>query len=79
MAKGGEPTGFYISGEDKLFVPAQARIEKNSVVVWSKSVPHPVAVRFAFTNADQPNLFNKEGLPVNLFRTDQWNDISTVK
>jgi sialate O-acetylesterase len=37
-----------------------------------------VAVRFGFTNYDMPNVFSKEGLPVNLFRTDNW-DVVTVK
>lgn len=63
---------FYIAGEDKIFKPAQAKIEKNSVVVWSKDVPEPVAVRFGFRNGATLNLYNKEGVPVNLFRTDEW-------
>jgi sialate O-acetylesterase len=71
MAKGGEPNSFFICGEDKIFVPAQARIEGSEVVVWSKDVPNPVAVRFGFTNTAMPNLFSKEGLPVDLFRTDK--------
>jgi sialate O-acetylesterase len=29
-------------------------------------------VRFGFSNEAIPNLFSKEGLPVNLFRTDDW-------
>jgi len=35
-----------------------------------------VAVRFAFENGDEPNLFNKEGLPASTFRTDDWNIIT---
>ena len=43
------------------------------VAMAQKEVPWgPVAVRFGFTNAAMPNLFSKEGLPVNLFRTDDW-------
>jgi sialate O-acetylesterase len=72
-AKGGALTEFYISGEDKNFVPATATIEGNTVIVWNKNVKKPIAVRFGFTNAAMPNLFSKEGLPVNLFRTDDWN------
>lgn len=72
VSKGGVPTEFYIAGEDQKFVPAQAKIEGNTVVVWSKSVKKPVAVRFGFSNGSMPNLFTKEGLPVNLFRTDDW-------
>jgi sialate O-acetylesterase len=40
--------------------------------VWSKDVAKPVAVRFGFRNAATLNLYNKEGVPVNLFRTDDW-------
>ncbi|MDZ7292206.1 MAG: sialate O-acetylesterase [candidate division KSB1 bacterium] len=72
MSKGGDPTEFYIAGADKNFQPAIAKIEGNTVVVWNKSVKKPVAVRFGFSNAAMPNLFSKEGLPVNLFRTDDW-------
>lgn len=75
---GGAPTEFYIAGEDKVFVPATAKIEGSSVVVWNKAVKQPVAVRFGFTNAAMPNLFSKEGLPVNSFRTDDW-DVHTLQ
>lgn len=66
------PTEFYIAGEDKNFLPAMAKIEGSTVVVWNKGIKNPVAVRFGFTNAAMPDLFSKEGLPVNLFRTDYW-------
>lgn len=72
ISKGKELTEFYIAGEDKNFVPAKAKIERNTVVVWNEKVINPVAVRFGFTNGAMPNLFSKEGLPVNLFRTDNW-------
>jgi sialate O-acetylesterase len=71
MSKG-PLTEFYIAGEDKIFKSAETKIEKNSVVVWSKDVAKPVAVRFGFRNAAILNLYNKEGVPVNLFRTDDW-------
>lgn len=71
-AKGGEITGFYIAGDDRKFVAAKAKIEGNTVVVSNNLVSHPVAVRFGFTNSDMPNLYSKDGLPVNLFRTDNW-------
>ncbi len=66
------PNEFYIAGSDQKFLYANARIEGKSVVVWNKAVKEPVAVRFGFSNTSIPNLFNKEGMPVNLFRTDQW-------
>ncbi len=72
ISKGGAPTEFYIAGEDQKFVPARAKIVGSSVVVWNKEVKKPVAVRFGFSNEAMPNLFTKDGLPVNLFRTDDW-------
>jgi sialate O-acetylesterase len=63
---------FYIAGADQNFLFASARIEGNTVVVWNKAVKVPVAVRFGFSNTSMPNLFSKEGLPVNTFRTDNW-------
>jgi len=77
MSKGDTMTEFFIAGSDKNFVPAHAKIEKNAIVVSSKSVKAPIAVRFAFRNGAHPNLFSKEGLPVNPFRTDSW-DVQVV-
>jgi sialate O-acetylesterase len=72
MSKGKEPVEFFIAGADENFVPASAKIEGNTVVVWNEAIKDPVAVRFAFRNGAMPNLFSKEGLPVNPFRTDDW-------
>jgi sialate O-acetylesterase len=65
-------TQFMIAGEDKQFVDAEAKIKGNSMIVHNKEIKKPVAVRFSFDNASIPNLFNTEGLPVSLFRTDDW-------
>jgi sialate O-acetylesterase len=73
MSKGDTLSEFFIAGNDKNFVPANAKIEKSTIIVWSKNVKDPVAVRFAFRNGTKPNLFSKEGLPVNPFRTDDWD------
>ncbi|HQS52950.1 MAG TPA: sialate O-acetylesterase, partial [Daejeonella sp.] len=79
IAKGGQITSFEIAADDKVFLPAQAKIEGNTITVYSKKIKNPVAVRFAFNNTAIPNLFNKEGLPVNLFRTDNWEmDTSAI-
>jgi sialate O-acetylesterase len=75
--KGDTISGFYISGKDEVFKPASAKIEGNTIIVWQNDIQHPVAVRFDFTNSSIPNLFSKEGLPVNLFRTDDWDDVNT--
>jgi sialate O-acetylesterase len=77
--KGDKLTYFTIAGSDKVFHPANALIENNTVLVSSDDVKNPVAVRFAFANTDEPNLFNKEGLPASTFRTDEWNIITLPK
>jgi sialate O-acetylesterase len=69
VAKGGPLAQFAIAGADKKFVWAQARIEGNTVVVWSDQVPAPVAVRYAWAdNPEGANLYNKEGLPASPFQ-----------
>ena len=70
--RGGDPKEFYIAGDDKNFLPAIVKIEGNTVLVYNKKIKSPVAVRFGFSNTSIPNLFSREGLPVNLFRTDDW-------
>jgi len=76
MAKNGELTHFEIAGIDEIFYPASAIIDGETVVLESDKVKKPVAVRFAFFNTDEPNFFNREGLPASTFRTDNWQ-IST--
>lgn len=66
------PTCFTIAGEDQVFHPATAVIDGAAVVVRSDNVKTPVAVRFAWGEADQPNLENGAGLPAPPFRTDDW-------
>lgn len=72
MTKGGPAIGFYIAGADKIFYPAQVKIAADKVVVWSKVVANPVAVRYAFSNTAVGNIFSREGLPLSPFRTDDW-------
>lgn len=69
-------TCFTIAGRDKRFVPAQAKVDGTTILVWSDQVPAPVAVRFAWGDADQPNLHNGAGLPAGPFRTDQWPGVT---
>ncbi|MGZ8511537.1 MAG: sialate O-acetylesterase, partial [Chitinophagaceae bacterium] len=71
-------TEFYIAGEDKNFLPADVKLEKDRIIVSNKKIKKPVAVRFAFSNTAISNLFSKEGLPVCPFRTDNW-EVDTSK
>ncbi len=72
MAKDKDIRELYVAGEDKIFYPAEAKIEKNTLIAWSKKVKDPIAVRYAFGNTAIGNLFSEEGLPVTAFRTDDW-------
>ena len=72
VTKNGKATEFYIAGEDRKFMPAEVKIEKDRIIVYNNQIKNPVAVRFAFGNTAIANLFSKEGLPVTPFRTDNW-------
>lgn len=62
---------FTIAGKDGNFSPAKASIVKNKVVVYNSNIKKPKAVRFAWHEEAQPNLFNSAGLPAQPFRTDK--------
>ncbi len=71
--KGKTIQSFQIAGQDKVFYPAEAKLQKNgTIAVSAKQVKLPVAVRYCFTNAGIPNLFDTNGLPLVPFRTDRW-------
>lgn len=78
-AKGEILKGFAIAGPDRKFYWAKAQIEGETVIASSQSVAHPVAVRYAWADSPECNLFNKEGLPASPFRTDDWPGASTGK
>ncbi|SUS06561.1 Sialate O-acetylesterase [uncultured Defluviicoccus sp.] len=65
-------TGFELAGADRVFHAAEARLADNTVLVSSRDVPDPVAVRYAWRNSPDAGLFNSEGLPAVPFRTDDW-------
>lgn len=63
---------FTIAGSDKVFHPATATIDRDTILVRCDKVTNPKAVRFGWGNADDTNLVNSEGLPTPSFRTDDW-------
>jgi sialate O-acetylesterase len=77
--KGKALTGFAIAGVDKKFVWADATIEGNSVIVSSREIINPVAVRYAWANNPICNLYNGANLPASPFRTDTWPGITANK
>jgi sialate O-acetylesterase len=79
VANGGVLQGFAIAGKDGKFHWAAASIDGDSVVVSSPEVLEPVAVRYAWGDSPECNLFNAEGLPASPFRTDDWPVPSEAK
>ncbi|MBD0831622.1 sialate O-acetylesterase [Aestuariibaculum sediminum] len=73
MKNGDELTEFEICGADKIFIKARAKIKGDIVMVWHNKIKNPLAVRFAWNNKAEPNLYNKAGLPASCFRTDDWD------
>ncbi|HOR96891.1 MAG TPA: hypothetical protein P5125_02260 [Kiritimatiellia bacterium] len=66
-------SGFAIAGEDRTWFFADAVIDGDTVVVSSKDVKKPVAVRYAYrTSPIGANLYNRELLPASPFCTDDW-------
>ena len=65
---GKQPTHFEIAGATTGFVPADARIVGDSVILSAQGVPEPLAMRFAWHKEAEPNLVNAAGLPAGAFR-----------
>jgi sialate O-acetylesterase len=72
-SRDGKPLSHFevIDADTGGFVPADAAIEDNSVVLSAPAVPHPVAMRFAWHKLAEPNLMNREGLPAAPFRAGE--------
>ncbi|MNY74245.1 hypothetical protein D3C86_2132280 [compost metagenome] len=61
---------FTIAGAEGEFLPANATIKGNKIIVSAIGLTKPTAVRFGWHEAMRPNLYNKDGLPAMPFRTD---------
>jgi sialate O-acetylesterase len=70
---GDKLSGFAIAGANKKWFAAEAQIDGDTVVVGSKEVSSPVAVRYGWGSNPPCNLYNKDGLPAAPFRTDDWD------
>ena len=71
-AKGDGRLSFEVAGADKVFVPAEAKLDGRTLLVGADSVPNPVAVRYAWRNSPEARLFSAAGLPAAPFRSDKW-------
>jgi sialate O-acetylesterase len=77
-AEGEPPVGFAIAGADRTYYFAKAKIDGDTVVVWSDKVPQPIAVRYAWATNPVCNLYNSENLPLFQFHTDNWDQSQLV-
>ena len=68
----GAPTHFEIAGADGTWMPAEARIDGETLLVRADGCPEPVSVRYGWGNADMPGLENAAGLPASSFCSDPW-------
>lgn len=73
LSLGKELYCFEVAGANKRFYPAKAFVTNEGLTVMSPSVAAPVAVRYAFTDFIEGDLFNTEGIPASSFRTDDWD------
>jgi sialate O-acetylesterase len=64
--------GFTISGKDRVFRRAEAKIDGDTVIVWHPQIKRPEAARYAWAPSPICNLYNSAGLPASPFRTDNW-------
>lgn len=71
-ASGKPLQAFEVAGADRVFHPARAVIQGTTLLVESPLVRQPVAVRYAWRNAPEANLFSGAGLPAAPFRSDDW-------
>lgn len=62
-ADGKAPVGFEVAGANKKYVPAEAEIEGNTVVLRSSAVRKPQYARYAWATFLHPNLVNEHKLP----------------
>lgn len=66
--KGSRGSGFEISGSDGKYFAADVTIKNGNVMLSSKSVAKPVAVKYGWANNTSCNLYNGTGLPAAPFR-----------
>lgn len=74
----GELKGFMICGEDKKFVPANAAIINNQVIISAPCVSKPIAVRYGWENWTEANLKNDSGFLASPFRTDNFELLTSA-
>lgn len=67
---GSMPSAFWLSNDSGQWKPADAHIDRSTVILSSSEIDHPKYVRYAFAGKPKVNLVNKIELPAYPFRTD---------
>jgi len=75
---GAAPKGFLIAGVDRVWKPAEARIEGGAVIVSNAEIPEPIAVRYGWGNDPAATLRSQADLPAAPFRSDDWATASVT-
>ncbi len=67
-------SGFSLASNDKVFHPAKVSFDedKKTLTIYGKKVNNPVALRYGFEDCFESNLKTNSGLPISVFRTDNW-------
>lgn len=69
--------GFEIAGRDKIFYPADVRIQDAHIFLSSQEVEKPLYARYLWTNYANVYLFGANGLPIAPFRTSKNDELTT--
>lgn len=67
---GQPPRAFAIKGREGTWKWAETVLDGNDILTWHPEIPEPVAVRHAWANNPDVNVYNKAHLPLMPFRTD---------
>jgi sialate O-acetylesterase len=64
---GKEVSDIQIAGDDRVFVTAKVKIEKNKLIIWANGIKNPRYVKYGYTPFTIGNLINKYNLPASTF------------
>ncbi|NDV81887.1 sialate O-acetylesterase [Bacteroides sp. 51] len=68
---GKEIKSVQLSGDNNRWYPATVVLDENKMYAFSAKVPQPVAIRYAFTDYAESEIFGNQGLPVSSFRSNK--------
>ncbi|PIE23459.1 MAG: sialate O-acetylesterase [Planctomycetota bacterium] len=76
---GQAPSSFQVAGKDRKWYPAEAKLQGKSILLTSKQVPEPIAVRYGWDDSPHCNVSDASGLPLTPFRSDDWPGVTWPK